>query len=394
MRDRIRYGIVGFGFVGPHHVDALRRLGFVDVVAVAGNDLNKLRAKARQFGIPKVYADYKELVADPEIDVVGVATPTYLHFPIAMEAIANGKHVIVDKPLTVSSAQAMDLCLAAKKARVVHAVTFNYRYHSIVQQGRSMVARGELGALRFIHGHYFQDWLLRDTDFSWRLEPEKAGGVCVAGDAGAHWYDLAEYLTGTRIVEVLADLHTMIKVRHRPVGGSSEAFASSDGGFTEEYPVKVDDLSNILLRFEDGAVGSFSASQICAGHKNDLSIEINGSESSIRWSAENSEELWIGRRGQPNQLLAKDPQLFDREAAPYAALPGGHQEGWPDAFRNLMRNILTFVAEEKDPREADGLLFPRFEEGYRSAVIVDAILRSHWDGGRWTVVEDLNSESS
>jgi len=389
MNDRLGYGIVGFGFVGPHHVDAVRRLGFVDIVAVAGNNLDNLRRKAKQFFIPKVHRSYQDLIDDAAIDVVGIATPTSLHFPIAMEAIAHRKHVIVDKPLTISSAQARELRRAALEARVVHAVTFNYRYHPIIQQARAMTLRGDLGKIRFIHGHYLQDWLLHDTDFSWRLEPDKAGDLCVAADAGAHWYDLAEYLTGSRIVQVFADLHTMIKVRRRRIGLSEEAFASADTGPTAEYQVRGDDLSNLFLRFDDGAVGSFSASQICAGHKNDLTIELNGSEASARWSAERSEELWIGRRGQPNQLLVKDPRLFEKEAAIYARLPGGHEEGWPDAFRNLMKNVFTFIAEGRDPRDADGVTFPRFDEGYRSALVVDAILRSHQDGGRWAEVATL-----
>lgn len=390
MKDRIRYGIVGLGFVGPHHVDAVRRLGFVDVVAAAGTDLSKLQQKTRELFIPRAYASYEELVADPEIDVVDVSTPTYLHFPIAKAAIAHGKHVIVDKPLSVSSAQARELRDLARAANVVHAVTFNYRYSPTVQQARAMIARGEIGELRFIHGHYFQDWLLHDTDFSWRLESDKGGRLCVAGDAGAHWYDLAEYMTGLRIVEVLADLHTMIAVRKRPVGQSTEAFASAEPGKVENYTVEGDDLSNILLRFDNGAVGSFSASQICAGHKNDLSIEFNGSNASIRWNAERSGELWVGRREQANQLLPKAPELFDASARSYAVLPGGHEEGWADAFRNLMRNIFTFIAHGKDPRDADGLLFPRFDEGFRNTKIVDAILQSHTDGCRWTAV-DLRS---
>ncbi len=387
MKDRLRYGIVGLGFVGPHHVDAVRRLGFVDVVAAAGRDSLKTQAKAKALHIPRVYDSFQELVSDPDIDVVDIATPTYLHFPIALAAIANKKHVIVDKPLAISLEQAIELRDRALQANVVHAVTFNYRYHPAVQHCRAMIARGECGDVHFIHGQYLQEWLLNETDFSWRVEPEKAGKACVAGDAGAHWYDLAEYLTGLRIVEVLADLHTMVKTRKRPVGGSSEAFSTGVGSQVEDHAVQSDDLSNILLRFDSGAVGSFSASQICAGHKNDLNIEINGKAASIRWCAEHSGDLWIGRRGQPNQLLVKDPQHLDVGAAQYASLPGGHEEGWADAFRNLMRNICTFIASEQDPHSADGILFPRFDEGCRSAAIVDAIVRSHRGGCQWVTVD-------
>lgn len=384
---KLRYGIIGVGFVGPHHIDAVRRLGFVEIVAVAGSNLGSARSKAEQFYVPKAYGSYNELVTDPNIDVVDIATPTALHHPIAMAAIAAGKHVIVDKPLALTSAQVLEMRDAARRAGVVHAVTFNYRYHPVVQQARAMISQGEIGDIRFIHGQYLQEWLLYETDFSWRLEPEKAGEACVIGDAGAHWFDLAEYLAGLRIVRVLADLNTAIKVRQRPIGKSGETFGGAAAGKTEDYEVRVDDLSAVLVRFENGAVGNFFASQVCAGHKNDLRIELNGSKASLAWSKERSEELWIGRRGAPNEMLMKDPGLLNANVRSYAALPGGHNEGWSDAFKNLMRNILNFIAERHNPIEADGHLFPRFDEGLRAARIVDAIIRSQRSGNCWMDVE-------
>lgn len=383
----IRYGIVGLGFVGPHHVEAVRRLGFVEIIATAGRDLEKTRNRAEQLYIPRIYGSYEELVNDPDVEVIAITTPTWLHHPIAMAAIANRKHVIVDKPMSMTATQALEMRDAARAAGVVNAVTFNYRYHPVVQQARAMIANGNVGTIRFVHGRYLQEWLQHETDFSWRLEPDKAGAACAVGDAGAHWYDLAEFLTGLRIVRVLADLNTAIKVRKRPVGTSREAFTAPSGSPTEDYRVQVDDLSNLLVRFDNGAVGNFVASQICAGHKNDLRIEINGSQGSLAWQEERAEELWMGRRDEPNQLLVKDPNLLHKSVLPYAALPGGHNEGWPDAFKNLMRNILTFIIEGHDPASADGLRFPRFDEGYRVALIVDAILRSQKAGSRWVEVE-------
>ncbi len=382
----LRYGIVGVGFVGPHHIEAVRRLGFVEIAAVADANLDIARRKAGQLHVPRAYGSYQELVSDPSIDVVDVATPTWLHHPVAMAALAQGKHVIVDKPMATGATQAREMRDAARAAGVVNAVTFNYRYHPVVQQARAMIAGGELGEIRFIHGRYLQEWLLYDTDFSWRLEPDKAGEACVIGDAGAHWFDLAEHLTGLRIVRVLADLNTAVKVRKRPVGKSREAFSAADAGETEDYRVEVDDLSSALLRFDNGAVGNFFASQVCAGHKNDLRIEINGSKASLEWKKERSEELWIGRRGAANQMLVKDPGLMDPSAQAYAAMPGGHNEGWPDAFRNLMRNIFLFIAEGRDPASADGIAFPTFQTGYEVACVVDAILQSQRAGGTWADV--------
>jgi predicted dehydrogenase len=282
--------------------------------------------------------------------------------------------------------EARQMLEAARAAGVVNAVTFNYRYNAVLQHARVLIRRGDAGQIRFVHGHYMQDWLLEDTDFSWRLEPEKAGPACVVGDAGAHWFDLAEHVTGLRVESVLADLTTAIKTRKRPVREWREAFAENSGGATEDFTVTVDDLSSVLLRFGNGAVGNFFACQLCAGHKNDLRIEINGSGCSLAWEQQQPNELWMGHRGSSNEILLKDPTLLDPSVRPYAALPGGHNEAWPDAFRNLMRNVLTFIAEGRDPASADGDLFQTFETGYRVAAIVDAVIRSQEQGSRWVEV--------
>ena len=213
---RLKYGIVGAGFVGPHHIDAVRRLGFVDIAALAASKLELARRKAAQLFVPRAYGSYQELVADPEIDVVDIATPTWLHHRIALAAVAARKHVIVDKPMAATAAEARKMMKAAREAGVVNAVTFNYRYNPVVQHARVMIRRGDAGEIRFVHGHYTQDWLLHETDYSWRLERDKAGPACVVGDAGAHWFDLAQYLTGLRVASVLADLTTAIKTRKRP----------------------------------------------------------------------------------------------------------------------------------------------------------------------------------
>lgn len=385
--NHLKYGIVGAGFVGPQHIEAVRRLGFVEIAALADPNLDLARRKAAQLFVPRAYGSYEELIADPEITVVDIATPTWLHHRVAMAAIAAGKHVIVEKPMATTGAEAHEMLEAAREAHVVNAVTFNYRYNPVVQQARVMIRRNDAGQVQFVHGHYMQEWLLYETDFSWRLEPDKAGPACVTGDAGAHWFDLAQHLTGLRVVSVLGDLTTAIKTRKRLATGCHEAFAENPGGPTEDFTVTVDDLSNVLLRFDNGAAGNFFGCQLCAGHKNDLRIEINGSRCSLAWEQERPNELWIGRRGAANETLLKDPALLDPSVRHYAALPGGHNEAWPDAFRNLMRNILTFIAEGRDPACADGELFPTFETGCRVAAIVDAVVRSQGQGSRWVEVE-------
>jgi predicted dehydrogenase len=378
-------GLVGPGFVGAHHIDAVRRLGFVDVVAVAASSEASARKKADALGVPKAYGSFEALVADPDIHVVHNTTPNYLHVPVILAALARGKHVISDKPLATTAADARLLLEAANKAGVVHAVTFNYRGNPLVQQAREMIAGGEIGPVHFVHGAYLQDWLLEATDFSWRLEPEKGGESSAIGDIGSHWCDLVQHVTGQRIVEVLADLTTVVGTRLKP-SASTEAFARSGEVEREAVRVRSEDLATVLLRFDGGAKGSVSVGQVCAGHKNGLWFETNGRQASLRWEQERQNELWIGRRDAANGVLAKDPSLLGPVARGYTSLPGGHQEGWADAFRNVMRDVYGFIAAGKHPGEARPPAFATFEDGYHSACLVQAILESHRGGGVWTKV--------
>jgi predicted dehydrogenase len=375
-------GLVGPGFVGAHHIDAVRRLGFVDVVAIAASTDASARRKADALGIPKAYGSYEALVADPDVHVVHNTTPNYLHAPVILAALAHGKHVVSDKPLAMNAAEARRLWDAARKAGVVHAVTFNYRGNPLVQQARGMIAGGELGPVHFVHGAYLQDWLLQETDFSWRLEPEKGGQTSAVGDIGSHWCDLVQHVVGQRIVEVLADFTTVIDTRQKPAT-TTEAFAGASDAAREPFAVRSEDLASILVRFDGGAKGSLSVGQVCAGHKNDLWFEVNGRQASLRWLQERQNELWIGRRDAANAMLPKDPALLSPAARSYAHLPGGHQEAWADAFCNVMRDIYSVIRGERATPPA----MATFEDGYHSACIVDAVLASHTRGGVWTKVE-------
>ena len=378
-------GIVGAGFVGPHHVDAVRRLGYVDVVAVAGSSQASADKKAEALGAARAYGSYEALLADPDIHVIHNATPNYLHYPVNAAAIAKGKHVVSDKPLAMTAAEARKLLDAANKAGIVHAVTFNYRGNPLVQEARSRIARGEIGSPHFLVGSYLQDWLIKDTDYSWRLEPDKGGASSALGDIGSHWCDLAQHISRLRITHVLGDMTTTVPKRKKP-RGSREAFQT--GGSEDAFDlvdIKVEDLASVLVRFDNGAKGSFSVGQVCAGHKNDLVLEICGPGGSIRWRQEHQNELWIGYRDKPNEILQKDPSLIGSDARPYAHLPGGHQEAWADAFCNLMRDIYGFIAEGKKPGDPHPPAFATFEDGYRANCIVESIMQSAKQGS-WTEV--------
>ncbi len=379
-------GIVGAGFVGPHHVDAVRRLGYVDIVAVAGSNDESGRQKAELLGARKGYGSYNALLADPDVHVVHVAAPNYLHYEITSAALASGKHVISDKPLAASAAESKRLVEELKRSGLVGAVTFNYRGNPLVQQARHAIASGQIGTPTFLHGYYLQDWLLHETDYSWRLDPEKGGASSALGDIGSHWCDLAQHVSGLRITHVLGDLTTVIPRRQKP-RGSREAFqTASDVDRAEIVDIRVEDLASVMVRFDSGAKGSFSVGQVCAGHKNDLVLEVSGSKASIRWRQEHQNELWIGHREKANEILQKDPTLLDPAVRGYAHLPGGHQEAWADAFCNVMRDIYGFVSSGQKPDAAHPPGFATFEDGYRANCIVEAILESANKGGVWTAV--------
>jgi len=366
-------GLIGPGFIAAHHIDAVRRLGNVEVAAIAGSTFESARRKAREWNIARASGDYRELTGDPAIDVIHNTTPNHLHFEVSLAALRAGKHVVADKPLAMDAEQCRQLHDAAVQAGVAHVVTFNYRGNPLVQHARSMVAQGDLGKLTFVHGQYLQDWLADDTVYSWRLDPRKSGPSSALLDIGSHWCDLAEHVSGLKITSVLADLATVVPVRYR----------TSASGKRQRVKVTGEDLASVLLRFDNGARGCLRVGQVLPGHKNDLQLEVNGRAASLRWLQERQNELWIGRYAQPDSVLTKDPALLSGDARRYAHLPAGHQEAWSDAFFNLIADGYRWIAQGGAVKAKPAAL-PTFADGYRSARLIEAMLRSHADGGVWT----------
>ncbi len=366
-------GLVGPGFIAAHHIDAVRRLGNVEVAAIAGSSVESARRKAREWNIARASGDYRELMGDPAIDVIHNTTPNHLHFEVSLAALRAGKHVVADKPLAMDAEQCRQLHDAAVQAGVAHVVTFNYRGNPLVQHARSMVAQGDLGKLTFVHGQYLQDWLADDTVYSWRLDPRKSGPSSALLDIGSHWCDLAEHVSGLKITSVLADLATVVPVRYR----------TSASGKRQRVKVTSEDLASVLLRFDNGARGCLRVGQVLPGHKNDLQLEVNGRAASLRWLQERQNELWIGRYAQPDSVIVKDPALLGGDARRYAHLPAGHQEAWSDAFFNLIADAYQWIAQGGAVKAKPAAL-PTFADGYRSARLIEAMLRSHTDGGVWT----------
>jgi len=385
-------GLVGPGFVAAHHIDAVRRLGDVDVVAIAGSSQQSAERKAREYKVDGAYGNFDDLIRDPDITVIHNTTPNHLHLAVSMAAFKAGKHVISDKPLALNSTEGRQLRDAALASGVAHVVTFNYRGNPLVQQARAMVASGETGAVSFVHGHYLQDWMADPNVYSWRSDPAKGGASSALGDIGSHWCDLAEHVSGLKIDSVLADLSTVIPVRYS-AGASAEAFSNESKGERTEVRVTSEDLGSVLLRFTNGSKGCFSVGQVLPGHKNDLLLEVNGRKLSLKWLQEYQNDLWIGHHRQANEVLAKDPSLMLAQTRGYAHLPGGHQESWTDAFFNVIRDAYHWIREKGKP-EARPSATATFEDGYRSTCLVDAMLKSHALGSVWQKVEVIPSNTA
>ena len=364
-----RAAVVGTGFIGVVHVEALRRLG-IEVVGVVGSSPERARAKP---GLPPAFDSFDAMLADDRVEVVHLTTPNHVHYPQVKAVLAAGKHCVCEKPLALTSEQSAELLELGEASGLVHATNFNIRFYPVVQHARALVRDGTLGAVWNVHGGYLQDWLQLPTDWNWRLEPDKGGELRAVADIGSHWLDLTQFVTGRRVVEVLADFATTIPVRRKPLG-EVETFSGDDGGEREDAPMTTEDLAHILLRFEGGARGSVVVSQVSAGRRNSLRFEVDGSRGALAWDADRHEELWLGHRGRPNEVLLRDPTLLARDAARHTALPAGHAEGFGDTFKELYRAVYAAVEAGGPPADPD---YPTFADGHRANVLGDLIARSN-----------------
>jgi predicted dehydrogenase len=373
--------VIGTGFIGTVHVEQLRRIG-VDVRGVLGSTPDRGRERADALSVRRAYASLDELLADPDVDVVHVTSPNHLHVPQASAILRAGKHVVCEKPLAMTAAESAGLVELARASSLINAVNFNIRFYPLNQHVRERVAAGDLGEVRVVTGHYFQDWLLHDTDWNWRLEPEQGGALRAVGDIGSHWLDLMAFVTGQPIVSVMADMGTYVTARQQPTG-PIETFSTDRSADTVTRAMGTEDVAMLLLRFANGARGSVAVSQISAGRKNSLQWEIDGADGAAWWDSETPDHLWLGHRDRPNELLLRNPALMGEAGRAAAALPGGHVEGFGDTFGALFRAIYRDVAAGRpnpDPPYAD------FAAGHDEMLVNDAVARSAAEG-RWVDVD-------
>jgi len=363
--------IAGLGFVGRAHLDALRRLG-VPVHGILGSTAERSKAACQAFGLPRAYNSLDELAADDSVQVVHLCTPNYLHFQEAAQLLRAGKHVLCEKPLALDSRESSTLVTLLKETGRVGGVAYNLRYYPLCQEARSLIRKGAIGQVKLVHGSFLQDWLLFPTDWNWRLEAKLGGELRAVSDIGTHWLDLAMFLTDSKVSDLCADLHTVLPSRRRPKG-RVESFQKAESTETEEVMITTDDYASVLVHFENEARGVMTVSQVSPGRKARLWFEVDGSEGSLVFDSESPNNLWIGRRDRPCEILPKDPSLQTLESRGYAAYPAGHPEGYPDTFAQLFKDFYAYLAKGDlaAPRT-----FPTFETGHDELVLCEAIAES------------------
>lgn len=386
LMQKIKIGIIGMGFIGVSHIEAIRRIGYLELVAVADENYELAKKKADEYGVEMCYRTADELIADPAIDAVHNCTPNHLHMEINEKIIRAGKHIFSEKPLGKTAAESQRMLdLLKEKPNVVAGVNFCYRMNSLLQDAKNRIAQGEIGDVYLVHGSYLQDWLLFDTDYNWRIEPEISGDSRCVGDIGSHWMDTAQVLSGSRITEVCANVVTAVPVRKKPTK-PVETFSINTDVETVDVEVKTEDYAGVLVKFANGASGVFQCSQISAGRKCFIDIEVDGSESSLQWQHQTSDRMWKGNRNKNNEEVMRNPNLMTPNARQYTYLSAGHPEGWNDAFKNNLLAFYGFIRDGRTPG-VDACDFATFEDGHYMMKLIEAVIQSGRER-RWVSIEE------
>jgi predicted dehydrogenase len=380
---KYKVGVIGTGYIGMVHTEILRLITDAEVVAVADSNKELATNAAEKFNIPKVYYNAIDLVNDKEIDVIHNCTPNSLHYDINSKAILAGKEVLSEKPLSMNSKESGELVKLAEKHGTVTGINFCYRYYPVVQEAAARVRKGELGDVRAVIGHFLQDWLFFDTDYSWRLEKAQAGETNVMGDLGSHWCDLVQFITGRKIIEVMSELHSCIPTRKKPKSGPLTFGMAKD---TEYDLVEncLDEYASLFIRFDNGARGNFTTCQVAAGKKVDIEVQIFGSKESYSWSHVHPNALSVGHREKANEIFYESSILQDKETCRYAKLPTGHPMGFHDAVYNLFRDYYDAITAKRDGKKFERRI-PDFKAGHQEMCVIDAAVKSN-KSGSWQKV--------
>lgn len=370
---QIRAGVIGSGFIGPVHIEALQRLG-VRVTAIAGSA--RAQDVADRWGIPNVFLNYDTdgLIQSPDVDVVHITSPNKEHAPQSLAALRAGKHVVCEKPLAMTAQESAELVRAsAKYSKQIFAVNYNVRFYPAVLQMKADVAAGRLGRVIHVQGSYFQDWLIKPYDFNWRLLPSEGGKLRAVADIGTHWMDTTSFILGQPIESVFAKLGIAHETRLRPTGPIQTFTNTKSTKGWKKYSVETDDYSSILLEWTGGAHGNLAVSQVAAGRKNSIRMEIYGTEASVSWDSEEPNTLHYGLRDAANSVSHRACPGFSEDIATYTDYPPGHAEGFPDSFKMLYRAVYNDIANGPSKKP----LYATADDGHHEIRVCEAILKSN-----------------
>ena len=382
--EKLRVAVIGTGFIGPVHGEAIRRNPeLAELRAIAGASEEDAAAAAGRLDIPVHTGDYREILRRDDIDVVHVCTPNYLHYPMVKACLMSGKNVLCEKPLALTSAEARELMQLAEEKSLKGAVNYNLRYYPMAQEIRSLNQERGKGGIFAMQGSYLQDWLLYETDYSWRLESKLSGKSRAVADIGTHWMDFAQYITGLKIKSVYAQFGRMYDSRKKSAGGGDLTFAKESGKNSSSYVsycVDTEDYAQIMFKFEGGAIGNLTVSQVSAGYKNFMEFRQFGKDVSYTWDSESPNRLQIGHRDKPNEILLKDPSLLHERSGSMSVFPGGHQEGYGETFRHMLREFYSDLLMGNTG--SSGADYPTLADGTREMVLCEAVIES-MESNRW-----------
>ncbi|MFN2418015.1 MAG: Gfo/Idh/MocA family protein [Candidatus Limnocylindria bacterium] len=380
----LRAAVIGVGFVGAQHVEALRRIG-VDVRVIAASAADRARTAARALDLPHWTGDWAAAASDPAVDVVHVCVPNDLHRQVVLAALDAGRHVVCEKPLGLDLAEGRELATAASRSDRVAVLCHNYRFFPMVAELRLQIAAGVMGRVSAIRGVYLQDWLLSANATNWRIDAARGGRSRTIADIGSHWVDLAETVAQHKLTAVMADVATLHA--RRPGYSHVGTFSGAADGAVEWVDVTTEDQAGLLLRFDGGVQGTLALSQVSAGHGNDLELSIDGTSGSATWRQEQPDQVWLARGGTV-EMIARSAERLSPGARQLARLPAGHNEGGADALRNLLAAAYAEMGAGRPMDEALSAPLPTFDDGMRHLAFVEAALRSAAEG-RWVAIEEL-----
>lgn len=365
-------GVIGAGFIGAVHVEMLRRLGNVEVVAVS--DLSNPLEKSEKLYIPKAYSDFREMIEAENLDSIHICTPNNQHFEQTMFALDHKIAVMCEKPLSVDLAQAQEITEKSTSTNTLCGINFMYRFFPLIRQMKETISLEKIGKIYSIHGSYLQDWLLYQSDYNWRLDPSISGKSRAFADIGSHLVDTIENVTGLKIMEVFADLAIFHPTRKKTNMLNSNTFESNrnDSDSFESIPIETEDYAAVLFRFDNGAHGSILISQTFAGRKNQVVLAVAGANGALHWNSDESNSLWMGKRHEANMEYVKDPSLLYSGAKSISSYPGGHNEGFADA---ITQNFKAFYRSLEHGGQPEGNLATCWD-GLREMQISESVLKS------------------